>query len=78
MEITNKIDIANGFNKFFMNVGPTLAKNISVPSNGDILRSISVRNHHSMFLGGVTELEILKVVNMSIIVKIHILVIAMI
>ena len=42
VEITNKIDIANGFNKFFVNVGPTLAKNISDPSNGDILRSMSV------------------------------------
>ena len=63
MEITNKIDIAKGFNKFFVNVGPTLAKNISDPSNGDIFRNMSVCNHQSMFLDGVTKLEILKVVN---------------
>ena len=44
-------------------MGPTLAKNISDPSNGDILKSMSVRNQQFMFLDGVTELEILNVVN---------------
>ena len=63
VEITSKKDIANGLNKFFVNVGPTLAKNITDLSNGDILRSMSVRNQQSMFLDGVTEVELLKVVN---------------
>ena len=31
--ISNKKDIANGFNNFFTNVGPNLAKNISLPEN---------------------------------------------
>ena len=48
---------------FFVNVGLTLAKNISGPRKGDILKSMSVHNQQFMFLDGVTESEILKVVN---------------
>ena len=31
--LTNKLDIANGFNEFFVNVGPSLANKIKSPSN---------------------------------------------
>ena len=35
--IVNKKDIANGFNNFFVNVGPQLAKNIERIDDKDVL-----------------------------------------
>ena len=49
IEITMKRCIASGFNNFFVNVGPPLAKkNIKGPRNGDIFKTMSNGNQHSM------------------------------
>ena len=58
--ISQKEDIANGFNNFFANVGPNLAKNIPLPKNDttiyDYLEEII---KHTMFLSPVDDLEII-------------------
>ena len=60
-EIYNKRDIANGFNDFFVNIGPELANNI-VPENNDVLQYMNDRNVDAMFLHDVNKKEILDVV----------------
>ncbi len=59
----NKNDVADNFNKFFVNVGSNLAEKISDPGavekNMDILIE---RNPNSMFLKAVDEKEILDIV----------------
>lgn len=62
--ITKKKDIANGFNDFFVNVGPNLAKNIKTHNrNIDVLDFLEKQNPVSMFLSDVEESEIIKMVN---------------
>ena len=61
----NKMDeIANGFNNFFVNIGPNLAKTIPQPSNmglGDFIES----NPNSMFLSPVREDEVNEIIKNS-------------
>ena len=61
-EIYNKQEIANGFNDFFVNIGPELANNIFSPENNDVLQYMNDNNVNSMFLNGVNRKEILDVI----------------
>ena len=61
--ISQKSEIANKFNEFFVNVGPDLAKNIKVCDNANIYDYLSNRNCQSMFLESVSEKEIIDIVN---------------
>ena len=62
--IDNTIDIGNGFNNFFVNVGPTLAKKIKPSEKGSIHDYLDQRNVNSMFLNPVTEEEVYKIVKL--------------
>ena len=57
--IVNKKDIANGFNNFFVNVGPQLAKNIERIDDRDVLDYMNVNMFNSMYLYEVEENELL-------------------
>ena len=62
-EIYDKREIANGFNDFFVNIGPELAKNIFCPENNDVLQYMKYRKYvNSMFLHDVNKKEILDVI----------------
>ena len=61
-EIYDKQEIANGFNDFFVNIGPELANKIVIPENNDILQYMNDRNVNSMFLHGVNKKEMLDVI----------------
>jgi len=69
LKITNHRDIAEGFNNFFVNVGPNLASKIKPPKNGlrNNINSQSFPNGvdilESLFLKPVTEDELLRTVN---------------
>ena len=61
--ISNKKNIANGFNNFFTNVGPNLAKNISLPENDATLYDyLERKEEHTMFLSPVDDLELIRTV----------------
>ena len=60
--ITSKKEIFNGFNRFFTDVGPDLAKGIKTPANCDIYETMGDKNSQSIFLEKVSELELLKIV----------------
>ena len=61
-EITDVNDIANGFNDFFVNIGPELADRISNTENVNIFEYVKERNTNSMFLPEVNRNELLKVI----------------
>ena len=61
-EIYDKQEIANGFNDFFVNIGPDLANKIVIPENNDVLQFMNDRNVNSMFLHGVNKKEMLDVI----------------
>ena len=62
--LTDKLDIANGGNAFFVNVGPSLANKIKSPSNkSHIFDYMKSRNDKSMFINDVTQNKLCKVVN---------------
>ena len=61
--VNNKKDIANGFNDFFVKVGPNLAKCIKKPEgSSDIADYLESYNRNTMFLSGVEEREITEIV----------------
>ena len=61
--MTHKKDIANGFNDFFVNVGPNLAKDINIPNeNTHVLDYLKSQNPESMFLASVEESEVINIV----------------
>ena len=61
--VTHKKDIANGFNDFFVNVGPNLAKDINIPNeNTHVLDYLKSQNPESMFLASVEESEVINIV----------------
>lgn len=55
-------DVVNGFNKFFVCVGPELADKINVPESDNEVEYVD-RNPSAMFLGAVDEKEIIDIVN---------------
>ena len=63
--LKNKKDISNGFNHFFVNVGPDLAKKINVPDNIDVTDYLKKSQVNSLFLKPTTEEEILDIVKKS-------------
>uniref|UniRef100_A0A8C6U0E0 Reverse transcriptase domain-containing protein n=2 Tax=Neogobius melanostomus TaxID=47308 RepID=A0A8C6U0E0_9GOBI len=58
----NMNDIVESFNSFFVNVGPDLAAEIPECSNNEMESLIDI-NSKTMFLSGVTETEIIDVIN---------------
>ena len=57
------MDIANGFNKFFVDIGQNLAKNIEPPSeNVTVENFLGNSNNQSIFLSSVEESEIIEIV----------------
>ena len=58
--VTSKKEICNGFNRFFTNAGPDLAKGIKTPDNCDVFKHMGDKNSPSIFLETVSELELLK------------------
>ena len=61
-EIQNKKDIADGFNDFFVNVGPNLASGIQKPVNVKVEDYLPDSNVGTMYLDPVDESEILNTV----------------
>ena len=62
--IKNGKTIADGFNKFFTNVGPTLAANIKTPVTAQsIFETMGMKNVKSMFVNPVTQVELFKILN---------------
>ena len=60
-------DIANGFDEFFVNIGPNLAKNIKPPINKASIYDYAHANTETyMFLHPTVEQEVLTVVNQCI------------
>ena len=58
--ISQKEDIANGFNNFLTNVGPNLAKNIPLPKNDTAICDYLEENtEHTMSPSPVDDLEII-------------------
>ena len=60
--ITDPTIIANEFNDFFVNVGPTLASQIN-NSGKNYYEYLSAPCHNSMFVKPIVESEILKIIN---------------
>lgn len=58
--ITSKIDIANKFNSFFINVGPSLAKQIPIDSRSPI--QYMTKNNQTMAIIPATESEIINII----------------
>ena len=59
----NKTYIINGFNDFFVNVGPNLARNIGVPNgNISVFDYLQGTNSSTMFLARVEENEVTNIV----------------
>ena len=57
-------DAVNGFNQYFVNVGPVLAEKIPVPvRSDDRINDFIDINPKSMFLTAVEESEIIEIVN---------------
>ena len=62
--ITDCKAIANGFNNFFTNVGPSLASKITAPNDNQcIFNTMGPSNVNSMFLHPVTEKELVYTIN---------------
>ena len=62
--IKNGKSIADGFNNFFTNVGPTLAANIKTPVTAQsIFETMGMKNVNSMFVNPVTQVELFRIVN---------------
>ena len=62
VEISNKKDIANRFNNFFVNVGPDLAARIEKPADVHIRDYLPDSNANTMFLSPVSENEMINLV----------------
>ena len=62
-EIMGLKDIATGFNNFFTNIGPNLAKKIEPPDRSlNIYDSMLNKNVNSMFLSCITEKQLINIV----------------
>ena len=53
----NPIEIADKFNEYFVNVGPTLAKNVN-NNNSHFTQFMTKHNESSIFLSPVTDAEV--------------------
>ena len=62
-KITDRKHIANGFNDFFVNVGPNLAKGIQTPSTNIRMQDyLGPANEHFMYLFEVEDSKIIEIV----------------
>ena len=61
-EIHSKKDIADGFNNFFINVGPNLASGIQKSVNKRVIDYLEDPNGSTMYLDPVNEMEIVNIV----------------
>ena len=61
--ISNKNEISNKFNEYFVNVGPKLAEKIKVNENSNIYDYLDQPIQNSMYLLPVTEKELIDTVN---------------
>ena len=59
---TSNKDIANGFNTFFVNIGPDLAKKITMSAEITVNDYVEKRPN-SMFISNVLEEEVINIVN---------------
>ena len=59
--VTDPYEIANGFNHFFINVGPSLAANIPL-CEGNICDYLGEKQANSMYLTPISDSEVLNVV----------------
>ena len=59
---SNKKDVANLFNNFFINISLELSKDITVPANVSIYDYLENRNKHNLFLTPINEEEVIRVV----------------
>ena len=60
-KVTGNIDIANGFNRFFSNIGPALARNIP-NGNTNFTNYLNQKVEDSKFLNPITDEEIFEIV----------------
>ena len=60
-KVTGNFDIANGFNRFFSNIGPALARNIP-KGNTTFTNYLNQKVEESIFLNPVTDEEIIEIV----------------
>lgn len=61
-EFNNRKSIAEGFNNFFVNIGPDLASEIDTPLNSNIHKYMKDPTVNSMFVAPATEKEIIGLV----------------
>ena len=61
--ITNMNEVVEGFNNFFVGVGPNLANEINPPLGGCIAQFPEERNPHSIFLQSTNKNEIIDIVH---------------
>ena len=61
-KVTGNIDIANGFNRLFSNIGPALARNIPNGNTNFTTNYINQKVKESIFLNPVTDEEIIDIV----------------
>ena len=64
-KVTGNENIADGFNKFFSNIGPALARNIP-KCNTNFTHYLNKKVEETLFLNPVTDDEILALVNNAI------------
>ena len=60
-KVTGNFDIANGFNRFFSNIGPALSRNIP-KGNTNFTNYLNQNVEESIFLNPVTDEEIIEIV----------------
>ena len=60
-KVTGNIDIANGINRFFSNIGPALARNIP-KGNTNFTKYLNKTVEESIFLNPVTDEDIIEIV----------------
>ena len=60
-KVSSNIDIANGFNRLFSNIGPALARTIP-NGNTDFTNYLNQKVEESIFLNPVTDEEIIEIV----------------
>ena len=61
--ITNMTEIVEGFNNFFVSVGPNLANEINPPLGGGVAQYSDGNNPHSIFIQSTNKKEIIDIVN---------------
>ena len=61
--ITDKIDIANQFNTFFTNIGPSLASKITTDGNKTYKSFLNEPSAHEFTFNKITEVDVLNIID---------------